>query len=84
MSDPLSDECLYCGSSYVLDDAWFCDRHECWAAYEREGAAELWRETHRPLTHNKARADLAATKASVWGVPYLAMERAIERLMSWT
>lgn len=41
MSDPLSDHCLYCGSPNVLDDAWFCDRRECRAAYEAEEKAEI-------------------------------------------
>lgn len=36
MSDPLSDECAYCGSPSVLDEAWFCDRPKCWAAWEAE------------------------------------------------
>jgi hypothetical protein len=38
MSDPLSDRCLYCGSRSVLDDAWFCSRPQCYAAYESESA----------------------------------------------
>lgn len=36
MSDPLSDVCDYCGSPDVLDDAWFCGRSACWAAYEAD------------------------------------------------
>jgi len=54
MSDPLSDECLYCGSSYVLDDAWFCDRHECWAAYEREGTQATLDKVSGPVSRLKS------------------------------
>jgi hypothetical protein len=41
VSDPLSDRCLYCGSLAVLDDAWFCSRVECYAAYECESAEDF-------------------------------------------
>lgn len=43
MSDPLSDKCAYCGSPAVMDDAWFCSRPGCWAAYEAECRAEFVR-----------------------------------------
>lgn len=36
MSDPLADKCAYCGSTEVMDDAWFCDKSACWAAYMNE------------------------------------------------
>lgn len=83
MSDPFTEQCVYCGSPDVMDDAWWCPKRECWAAYEHECAIEMWRETHRPLTSNKARKDLTKTGANVWGHAYGDMVRAIDRLVVW-
>lgn len=38
MSDPLTAQCVYCGSRYVLDDAWFCHELDCYRAYQAEMA----------------------------------------------
>lgn len=81
MSDPISTRCAYCGSPNVLDDAWFCGNTTCWAAYETEGREELELEDRTPLTHDKARGDLTATRASVWGTPVIAMNTAAARLV---
>lgn len=67
MSDPFCDFCVYCGSPNVLDDAWFCDRHECYVDYQNEEQARFEYEQRTPLTHEWAFTDLSATKASVWG-----------------
>jgi len=58
MSDPLSDVCAYCGSPDVLDDAWWCDRLECWDAYKEECREAAEYEARTPLTRLKARGDL--------------------------
>ena len=80
MSEPFTDECVYCGSLEVMDDAWWCWRKACWKAYERECVMEDWRETHRPLTRHKAQVDLSRTGASVWGHAYGEMIDAAELL----
>lgn len=41
MSDPLSERCLYCGLSAVLDDAWFCGALKCYEAYQNEPPERL-------------------------------------------
>jgi hypothetical protein len=80
MSDPLSAVCAYCGSPDVLDDAWFCDTPACWAAYEADCREEIAYQARTPLTHDKARGDLMATKAAVWGIPVIRMDDAAARL----
>lgn len=82
MSDPLSEACVYCGSPDVLDDAWWCESYSCWWAYYRECEEATAFETRTPLTHGKAIHDLANTKACVWGTPYLAIERTLDKLLS--
>lgn len=67
MSDPMSEACEYCGSSDVMDDAWWCDASECWAAYYRECEDRALYEDRVPLTRLKAEADLMRTEAFVWG-----------------
>lgn len=71
MSEPFSDKCAYCGSPDVLDDAWFCERPECWQAYYREDKENFEYQERTPLTRDKALIDLMKTKASVWGPPFI-------------
>lgn len=84
MSDPLSTECAYCGSPDVIDDAWWCQRRECWQAYDDECLEVLAYEDRTPLTRSKARRDVVKTHAFVWGIPYGQMIGAMERLVVWS
>jgi hypothetical protein len=79
MSDPFTELCVYCGSPEVLDDSWFCDDVSCYWAYQRDEQDEAEYEFRTPLTFMKADSDMWITRASVWGTPYLAMERAAEK-----
>lgn len=80
MSYPMSETCEYCGSPHVMDDAWWCDEPECWAAYYRECEERAAYEDRVPLTHTKAEVDLMRTKASVWGPASLDVEHAAHGL----
>jgi hypothetical protein len=82
VSDPYCDACKFCGGPGVLDDAYYCSKRECWEAYEQECRDAISYEQRTPLTHSKSQEDLMATRASVWGTPYLEMERAGERLLA--
>lgn len=66
MSDPLSTECAYCGSPAVLDDAWWCDRLQCWEAYRADIQDYADHEARTPLTRRWAERDLYATHALLW------------------
>jgi len=57
MSEPLTTDCAYCGSPDVLDDAWFCDKAECWAAY--------WQDARREYRMRQ----WAGTGVLPWGMP---------------
>jgi hypothetical protein len=80
MSDPLSDTCRYCGSSHVMDDAWWCEAPACWDAYyaECEYIAAYMKRT--PLTGLKAQSDIMMTRASVWGPPAHEIELAASQI----
>jgi hypothetical protein len=80
MSDPITEKCAYCGSPDVIDDAWWCSRHECWNAYYKECERGIEYERRTPLTYGKARNDLGDTKASVWGPPSRVIEDAAEAI----
>lgn len=82
MSEPLSDVCVYCGSSDVMDDARWCDKPLCWMLYDKECKDRVAYEARTPLTHERAYRDMAATKANVWGTPYLEIERALDKLLA--
>jgi hypothetical protein len=81
MSEPFTDRCIYCGSSDVLDDAWWCDETECWDAYDKECQELCEYEERTPLTRAKASGDLMHTKASVWGPPMLEIEKAAREII---
>lgn len=80
MSVPFTETCEYCGSPHVMDDAWWCDSRECWAAYYRECEERAAYKDRVPLTLEKARTDLIRTRASVWGPAFLDIERAAHGL----
>src|SRR5208282_3857968 len=82
MSEPLSDTCIYCGSSDVLDDAWWCDKPLCWLMYEKECKEAIAYEKSTLLTRGKAYRDLATTKACVWGTPYMEITHALDKLLA--
>jgi len=82
MADPLADRCAYCGSTAVLDDAWFCDRADCWQAYQRDCREMVAYELRTPLTRMKADGDLMRAQASVWGPPLIEIERAIAGIVA--
>jgi hypothetical protein len=59
------------------------ERCQCWNTYCEDMRQYAAHEARTPLTRDKAHADLFSTKASVWGTPYLAMERAADKLAVW-
>lgn len=80
MSYPMSETCEYCGSPDVMDDAWWCEAPECWAAYYRECEERAAYEDRVPLTRTKAEADVMRTEAFVWGPSSLKIEHAAHGL----
>jgi len=80
MSYPMTDTCAYCDSPDVMDDAWWCEKSECWEAYDAEEDERMRYEDRTPLTMHKAVLDLSQTGASVWGLPWIAIKNASEGL----
>jgi hypothetical protein len=78
----MAEMCMYCGSPQVMDDAWWCDRPECWKAYYRECEEVKAYQERTPLTATKARIDLMRTKACVWGPPAMDIELAASMIVS--